>query len=372
MRIDPAKLDKAVSDAVNRVRLGMVSFHGDVFPSASGVDYRYLPTENSDWTNSFWTGMLWLCGELTGDKSFYKAAQDTLPSFYRRIDERIRVDFHDLGFLYSLSCVAAYKLTGDLTARDYAIRAARLLCERFCPKGGFIQAWGEKDAPEDYRLIIDCYMNLPLLLWAAEQTGEKTFNDIALTHAKTAAETVFRADGSSFHTYWFDPKSGKPLRGATHQGYSDDSAWARGQAWGVCGLPLLGGRAGDLSGLWRATADYFFSKLPADSVPYWDLCFTDGSDMPRDTSASAIAVCGIFAAQGVMSGADEYLNRAYTVLESLIDNYSSPPAGSSALLSDGVYNKWMNLAPEATIFGDYFYLEALMRAKNPKWEMYWL
>ncbi len=164
-----------------------------------------------------------------------------LPNFQDRLDRQIHIT-HDLGFLYTLSARAQYQLTGDQSARDLAIRAAFELAKRYRPKGEYIQAWGPVGDPQDGgRMIIDTMMNLPLLFWASRQTGEPEFHDIARQHAITAAKYLVRADGSTYHTFLFDQDTGEPIGGRTHQGYADDSLWARGQALGDLRVRRRGG-----------------------------------------------------------------------------------------------------------------------------------
>lgn len=141
-----------------------------------------------------------------------------------------------MGFLYTLSCVAAYKLTGNETGKEAALMAADKLISRFQIKGEFIQAWGELGAKDNYRLIIDCLLNLPLLYWATEVSGDEKYAQIADKHTKTSLNNLIRGDNSTYHTFFFDPESGVPVKGVTHQGYKDGSAWARGQAWGIISI----------------------------------------------------------------------------------------------------------------------------------------
>lgn len=137
----------------------------DKFPAPASKGNIYPAIENTDWTSSFWTGMLWLAYEVTGDVKYRKAAEKQLESYKERLDKRDHTDTHDLGFLYTLSCVAAYRLTGDEEARNTALKAADMLMERYYEKAGIIQAWGDlRDPGRRGRMIIDCCMNLQLSL----------------------------------------------------------------------------------------------------------------------------------------------------------------------------------------------------------------
>ena len=231
-----AQAAAALDEAVAQVRVNL-PLYTDRCQNHSSVDNLYPACDNTQWTCGFWPGEVWLSYERTGDEAFKTAAMTLVQSFDHRIRNKIEVDHHDMGFLYSPSCVAAYKLTGDETARDAAILAADQLMARFQPKGQFIQAWGAMGAPENYRYIIDCLLNLPLLYWASEVTGDAKYADIAHRHITTCLANSFRPDGSTYHTFFMNP-DGTPSHGATCQGYKDDSFWARGQAWGVYGSVL--------------------------------------------------------------------------------------------------------------------------------------
>ena len=200
-----------------------------------------------------------------------------------------------MGFVFIPSCVAAYKLEGNEQAKEAAIKAAEHLCTRYHDKGKFIQAWGNVNDPNAYRLIVDCLLNIPLLYWAAEVTGDKRFDEIAYQHFKTTIEVCCREDASTFHTYYFDVETGLPKKGVTAQGASDDSAWARGQTWGIYGPMLTYIYKKDEKALqtFKATTNYFLNHLPEDYIAYWDLQYTDGDGEPKDSSAAAIALCGI-------------------------------------------------------------------------------
>lgn len=355
----------------------------DTYPRAASVNNIYPATKNAedfdDWTVGFWTGMLWLSYELTNNEKYKKIAKYQLKGYKQRIENKVHVNHHDIGFLYSLSAVAESKITGNPIATEVGIKAAEHLITRFKEKGGFIQAWGDLDNPADYRLIIDCNMNVPLLFWATEVTGDKKFAEIGATHVRTAASVVVREDSSTHHTYYFDPETGEPTRGVTAQGYSDTSAWSRGQAWGVYGFPLAYGYTKDekFIELYKRVTNYFINNLPADDICYWDLVFNDGSGQPRDTSAAAIAVCGILEMDKYLDDNDPdkaiYMNVAHRIMKSLMTNYSTKDLEySNGLLTDAVYSiPHGSGVKECNIWGDYFYLEALTRLYKDDWKKYW-
>ncbi|WP_069998967.1 glycoside hydrolase family 88 protein [Cellulosilyticum sp. I15G10I2] len=380
--MDQIILKEALDRCVEITRKNLDRFRGQ-FPNAFSENNIYKAIENNHWTNGFYTGILWLCYEYTGEEIFKEVALENVVSFKERLDQEIELETHDLGFLYSLSCVASYKITGDEMSKETALRAADLLIGRYREKGGFIQAWGALDAEDNYRLIIDCLLNLPLLYWASEVTGDKHYYDIAYTHAKTALKYVIREDHSTFHTYFFDKKTGAPSHGATCQGYNDTSAWARGQAWGIYGtvLSYLVTKDEKFAEDFFKVKDYFISNLPEDFVPYWDLIFKEG-DEPRDSSASAIAICGLLEMKKhlVEEKQIQELNRdAKQLMQALIENYSaSSEDETTGLLYHATYSKktpYNTCTPEGVdecvIWGDYFYMEALMRMWRKDWKMYW-
>lgn len=342
----------------------------------------YSAAPNNQWTNGFWTGELWLAYENSKDDSFRQAAMMQVESFLDRIQQEIETDTHDLGFLYSPSCVAAYKLTGDSTARKAALLAAHKLAGRFHEKGQFLQAWGSLTDKSNYRLIIDCLLNLPLLYWASEETGNPRYANLARAHFETALKVVIRPDSSTYHTYYFDPETGKPLKGVTHQGYSASSAWSRGQAWGVYGIALgyRYNRDPRYKEIFDSVTEYFLDHLPKNRIPYWDFTFTDGSDEPRDSSALAVAVCGLLEMADCTEGEDSKacLHIAKCLMKPLVDLCAAKsPEESNGQLLHGVYGRKTPYndcidhgIDECNLWGDYYYVEALTRLSK-KWNSYW-
>jgi hypothetical protein len=372
----PSVLRGAIEHALAAIDRNLTHF-GDAFPAPSSTGGVYPTIGNIEWTNGFWTGMLWLAYELTGAQRYRETAEKHVRSFHARQANRISTNHHDLGFLYSLSCVAGYKLTGDPLAAEAAMGAARLLLERFLPGAGIIQAWGElSDPAQRGRMIIDCNLNLPLLYWASDYSGEPAFRDAANQHIAAAARHIVRPDGSTFHTFFFDPASGAPREGKTHQGFADDSCWARGQAWGISGFPLVYRHNGDTSlvELSKVVANYFLNRLPADGICYWDLIFTQGPE-ERDSSAAAIAACGLLELAKSLPLSDplraQYERAAQGMVTELSQRYLQPDMPGSGLLAHAVYHKPNKIGiDECCIWGDYFYLEALVRLTRT-WGPYW-
>ncbi len=372
-QISESEITAAMDFAVAQTRRCLPEFT-EKFKKAYSEHNFYQPTENVDWTTGFWTGQIWLAYEETGEECFKRAGEIQIESFLNRIENKIEVDHHDMGFLYSPSCVAGCKLTGNENGKKAAILAADQLIRRFHPVGEFIQAWGPMDAPENYRLIIDCLLNLPLLYWASEETGDEEYRDIAERHIHTAVANVIREDHSTWHTFFFDMETGAPDHGATCQGYKDGSAWARGQAWAVYGYALSYRYTGDSRFLQvaRRAAEVFRRNLPADWVPYWDFTFTDEQPDIRDTSAASIYVCGLLELCSHVSDgeAESCLSLAETVMRSLREKYTTKGMENvNGILTEGMYHRHDG-QEESTIWGDYFYMEALMRLTRD-WRLYW-
>ena len=293
-----SQAEQALDTAVALVRQNL-PLYTDHCQNHSSVHDIYPQCENNQWTCGFWPGEVWLSYERTGDAAFKNTALTLVDSFLYRIENKIEVDHHDMGFLYSPSCVAAYKLTGSEKGRRAAILAADQLCTRFQEKGSFFQAWGPLGAKDNYRYIIDCLLNVPLLYWASETTGDAHYAELAHRHVTTCLANSIRPDGSTYHTFFMDPVTGAPVRGATCQGYKDDSCWARGQAWGVYGTAISYRytKRPEYLEAFRRVLSYYLDRLPEDLIPYWDMTFTEGDTEPRDSSSASIVACGLLVRQ---------------------------------------------------------------------------
>lgn len=351
--------------------------YSTVFPTSSSENLIYGEMGNKDWTEGFWTGILWLLYEDTNEEKYLSALETLLRTFQERLDQNIGLNTHDIGFLYSLSTLAGYKITGNEKALELSVRAADRLMERYNAKAQIIQAWGNLEDPKEKgRMIIDCLMNLSLLYNISEITGEKKYKEAAEHHAKQAQKYLVREDYSTYHTYYMNVDTGEPIKGVTAQGYSDNSAWARGQAWGVYGFALSYAHTGDKTFLETASriADYYLERLPEDFVPYWDLYLQEGDEY-RDSSSAGILACGLLELSKHLPVLDprkkEYEETAVRIVKSLFENYTTEKDLSNGIIKHGVYAIPFHVGvDECCIWGDYFYVEALMRLRNV-WNMYW-
>ena len=358
--VDLSTITAVITPLQSRIARNCAAF-GQQFPNF-GEGEQYVLRDNVNWLAAFWPGMLWLCAANCEEPVYKETAVSLLSTFHTRLDEQIHIT-HDLGFLYLLSARAQWQVTGDASAQQLALRAADILVERFRESGNYIQAWGPVgDADEGGRIIADTMMNLPLLFWASEQTGNGRYHHAAYHHAKNSQAHLVRPDGSSYHTFFFNQETGEPDHAETHQGFGDDSLWARGQAWMIYGFALASQWCNDASFLETAknSAAAFLAELPADNVPYWDLRLPSTEEHLRDSSASAIAACGLLRIAH-LSGDDVYKEQAKMLLQALLDCCLETDANAQGLLKHGALHIPKGWAPDDyLIFGDYFFLEALL------------
>ncbi|MBN2500949.1 MAG: glycoside hydrolase family 88 protein [Anaerolineales bacterium] len=351
-------IQSALEIALQRIKANYQTYDLD-FPTRGYPAYETAP--NDHWVAGFWPGLLWLSYHATQDTALRTQAEALLPSFAERLEKQIDLS-HDLGFLYTLSARAAWMLTGDQTARDLGIRAAQALSKRYNPRGNFIQAWGEiGTGPDAGRVIVDCMMNLPLLYWAAEEASERRYYDLARQHAATTLQYLVRADGSTYHTYRFDPHTGQPLAGETRQGFADESLWTRGQAWAIYGFALTAQWTGEAEFLdaARDVAACFLRESPVDKAPLWDLRLPEGAPQYLDSSAGAIAACGLLRLAH-LTGEAAYHAQAEILVTTLIAGCMEKNDDRTGLLKYGAQHVTEGLADDYLIYGDYYFLEALL------------
>ncbi|MEK3784960.1 glycoside hydrolase family 88 protein [Paenibacillus sp. FSL K6-1230] len=336
----------------------------DSFPHVV-LDGAYDQREAAWWTAGFWPGLLWLV---------YRSEQrnELLPilaSCERQLEECLHdteaVD-HDLGFIWLLSGVASYGLTGEQDSRRRSLLAANLLSARFHLSGRFIRAWNFESTFMDtrYVAIIDSMMNLPLLHWASAESRDSRFAEIAVAHADTVASEFVRSDGSISHVMEFLPGQTPIQHGG--QGYAPGSAWARGTSWAVYGFALSYGWTRNPRDLQVAegAADFFLAELGDDIVPYWDFRAPEEHRIAWDSSASAIVASGLLELARYSTKGEKYKEAAERILKGLYEQYTSP-AGEEGIITKGTVHypeqKYLNVP---IIYGDYFFAEALAKLRG--------
>ena len=381
------KLDAAIKRVSDKLSSKLEQYRTGFVKRAvreDGSNRYYEIVENSDWQHGMHTGTLILAYHLTGEHKFLDAAIDHLPLYRKRVDEKYKLQDHDVGFVVVPSCVALYKLTGNEEARRIALDAAEYFYDySYSEMGGFIIRSAQELPKETAcRTMMDTLMNAPLFFWAYEETGEEKYFKAAKSQLDITEKYLIRKDGSSYHHYQFDVDTHKPVRGVTFQGNRDESTWSRGHAWGVYGFAMGYDYTGDknILAVQNDTAAYALNNLPDDCIPYWDYDFTNGSDEPRDTSAGIITACGLLEASEYMTEdnptAEIYKNAAYMLIEAVIDKYAQD-VDDEGKEYDGLFwgctgARRMNLGIEGcALYGDYFYAEALLRLKNPEWKRLW-
>ncbi|MGW6447649.1 glycoside hydrolase family 88 protein [Lentzea sp. NPDC055074] len=359
----PAKLRAALD--YGNAKLKAVAPGITSFPEITRAE-RWTYVADGGWIGGFWPGTLWLAHLDSGDAQFRalaEAANDRLAP--RRLQPRD----HDLGFLFSPSWVTAYRLTGDTKWRDGAIDAANTLIQRWNATGRFIRAWGALGTPGNAgRVIIDTMMNLDLLAFATEQTGDRKFLDIAIAHARTTQTHFVRADGSTPHVFDFNPDTGAAIGLNTVQGYSPTSCWARGQAWGIYGFTTMYRRTGlrEFRDTARKLSDYALSVLTPDGVPVWDYRSPLGVNDIKDSSAGAIMACGLLDLAKV-TGTTRYHDRALKILDGLVSTcLTTRSTRAEAILARGTRNRPSEDGVEISLpYGDYYLYEAILRVLKP-------
>lgn len=345
------------------------------FPTEATTNQQYIVGKNDEWTSGFWAGMYWHLYENTKELKYMQIAIILTDKLIERLEDDWYLDHHDIGFLYSLSVGAAYNNTGLSYYKEYIVKAAERLITRFQEVGQFIQCWGKLGDPKQYRLIIDSLMNMPLLYTATKVSGDEKFKNIADIHYKAVFDNVVRSDNTTYHTYYFDVETGEPVRGVTAQGNSDDSCWARGQAWSIAGIAFNNEYNNtDHNELFDKLLDVFVQNIPEDNVVYWDFDFNDANPSARDSSSNAIVACGLLEQCKYV---DEGKGKYYTeIAERLINGieakYTNKNVDVNSFVTGGTYAFPLNNGiDEGNLWGDYFYLEALTRLRNSEWKKYW-
>ena len=323
------------------------------------------------WTCGFWPGILWYLYEDTHDSQWKKSAEEVsnliLPCAYKKARS------HDSGFIMMTSLGNGYRLTGNPAYKKALLSAADSLAALYNPKVGTLLSWPNMVKKENWphNTIIDNMMNLELLFWAARNGGDKRLYDIAVRHAETTMRHQFRPDYTNYHVAVYDTIDGHFIKGVTHQGLSDDSMWARGQAWAIYGYTMVYRETGDSRFLdfARKVSDVYLKRLPADMIPYWDFAARDYLPAePRDASAASITASALLELSTYVANADSaafYREQAVAMLEQLSSPSYQAGGQSSAFLLHSVGHMNKKWEVDASIsYADYYYLEALTRLKR--------
>jgi len=324
---------------------------------------------SKDWTCGFFPGQLWFLYEYTKKNEWKQQAESFTANLER---EKTNDGTHDMGFKIYCSFGNGYRLTKNAAYRDIIIQSAKTLCTRFNPIIGCIRSWDSNRDKWGYPVIIDNMMNLELLFAATQLTGDSSFYKIAVTHANTTMRNHFRPDHGSYHVVDYDTISGKVVKKNTHQGAADESAWARGQSWGLYGYTLCYRFTKNKKYLKQAEDIAAFllkhPNLPRDYVPYWDYNAPNVPDEERDASAAAILASGLYELSTYSKNGKIYKERADKIIGSLTNNYRSPIGDNMGfILIHSVGHKPAKSEIDVPIdYADYYYVEAVLRGKKLK------
>jgi unsaturated chondroitin disaccharide hydrolase len=333
------------------------------FARSSMPDGSWKTTVAREWTSGFFPGCLWYLHEKTKDPFFKQAAERWTAGMAQ---EQFDTGTHDLGFKIFDSYGNGCRLYPSDEYKEVILQAAQTLSKRFNPTVGCIKSWDNRRWA--YPVIIDNMMNLELLFWSAENGGPKRLREIAIKHAETTMKNHFRPDGSTYHVLGYDTTDGTVIVRNTHQGYADESVWARGQAWAIYGFTMTYRFTHDKRFLQTAqrAAAYFIGHLPSDHVPYWDFMAPEIPNEPRDVSAAAITASALFElskyteSRPMKAG---YLETGKKILRSLCSApYLAEGTNSHAVLNHAVGSKPAKSEVDVSIiYADYYFIQAMLR-----------
>ncbi|SFD09486.1 unsaturated chondroitin disaccharide hydrolase [Algibacter lectus] len=341
----------------------------DSFPrhiDEKNKQWSYVKTK--DWCSGFYPGILWYAYEESGDEVLKNKAikfTETLKTIAYSPARN-----HDIGFQLYCSYGNGFRLTGNQNYKEILLVAADTLATLYNPKVGSILSWPSQIKRYKHNTIIDNMMNLELLFWAAKNGGDKSLYDIAKSHAEQTMKYLVREDGSAFHVGSFDIETGAFLQGYTHQGYANESMWARGQGWGIYGFAMAYRETGDSNFLNTAIklSDKFLDRLPEDGIPFWDFDDPKIPNAPKDASAAAVAACGLMELSGLVQDEklkSKYFNAGKTLVKNLSSSAYLSNAKNDALLLHSTGNHPKNKEMDVPIiYADYYYMEALLRLKK--------
>lgn len=357
-------------DGAKQYKVLKATLPPDRFPKTFYPQTGKSETSGSGWwCSGFYPGTLLYLYEQTGDQELYNEAVRMLGVLQK---EQYNKSTHDLGFMMYCSFGNANRIKPSQEYKDILLNSAKSLSTRFNEKVGCIKSWDSKN-PSDFLVIIDNMMNLELLFEETKATGDSSFYKIAVTHANTTMKNHFRPDYSSYHVLNYDANTGAVKEKKTAQGFANESAWARGQAWGLYGYTVCYRETKDVRYLQQAQHIAAFilknPNLPADKIPYWDFNAPDIPNALRDASAAAIMASALIELSQYTKGkeAREYLQVAETIIKNLSAPAYKAASGTNGgfILEHGVGHKPANSEVDVPLtYGDYYFIEACKRYKE--------
>lgn len=338
------------------------------FPRSMSVQTGVIRKVSSkDWTSGFYVGSLWQLYTITSDPRYKEYAIKWIPFLEK---EKFNSGTHDMGFKIYCSFGKGYEITQSDEYKKVIIQSAQTLSTRYSKKIGSIKSWDHNKDKWDFPVIIDNMMNLELLFEVSKMTGDDSFKKIAIQHANTTLKNHFRKDNSCYHVVGYDTITGKVKSKNTHQGYNDESSWARGQSWAVYGFTMAYRYTNDNVYLKQAeaTANFFINhkNMPEDGIPYWDFNAPTIPNTTRDASAAAIMASALIELYSITKK-DKYLNYSNKVIQSLSsDKYLLNESVNAPFILDHSTGDWSKRAElnEPINYADYYFLEAIIRQKK--------
>lgn len=334
-------------------------------PRNSEPDGTLNLVPSKDWTSGFFPGELWFLYEYTQNNFWKKKAQQHTDILEK---EKMNGSTHDMGFKVYCSFGNGYRLTQDEHYKEVLLQSARTLATRFKPAAGIIRSWDHSTAKWVCPVIIDNMMNLELLFWATKESKDSTFYRIAVDHAKTTMKHHFRPDFSSYHVIDYDTITGQVLKKNTHQGFADESAWSRGQAWALYGYTMCyrETRLPEFLEQAQNIEKYLFThpNMPEDLIPYWDFDAPGIPDEPRDVSAATVIASALYELSLYdPEKGERYRSNADKIIENLTKHYRATlKKDNGFLLLHSTGTKPTNTEVDVPIvYADYYFIEALMR-----------
>ena len=326
-----------------------------------------LKVSSKDWTSGFFPGNLWQIYKLTGKEVFKTKAIEWTKLMEK---EKYNAGTHDMGFKMYSSFGEGYEVTNDPYYKDVIIESATTLITRFNSKVGSLRSWDFNNDIWEFPVIIDNMMNLELLFEATRISGDSVYHKIAVSHANTTLKNHFRDDDSSYHVVVYDTLSGKVKDKVTHQGYNAESAWARGQAWGIYGFTMCYRYTKNPLYLERAEKSAIFylnhPKLPKDGIPYWDFNDPKIPNSVKDVSAATVVASALVELASYFDNAKyiEYSNKITNTLKS--DEYLIPPEINVPFILNHSTGNWPknDEMDVPIVYGDYYFLELMLRKKK--------
>ncbi|MEW9605949.1 glycoside hydrolase family 88 protein [Bacteroides sp. L008] len=334
-------------------------------PRNSEPDGTLNLVPSKDWTSGFFPGELWFLYEYTQNNFWKKKAQQHTDILEK---EKMNGSTHDMGFKVYCSFGNGYRLTQDEHYKEVLLQSAHTLATRFKPAAGIIRSWDHSTAKWVCPVIIDNMMNLELLFWATKESKDSTFYRIAVDHARTTMKHHFRPDFSSYHVIDYDTITGQVLKKNTHQGFADESAWSRGQAWALYGYTMCYRETQLPEFLEQAQniEKYLFThpNMPEDLIPYWDFDAPGIPDEPRDVSAATVIASALYELSLYdPEKGERYRSNADKIIENLTKHYRATlKKDNGFLLLHSTGTKPTNTEVDVPIvYADYYFIEALMR-----------